>query len=416
MSFARFLPLLEDQRGNVAISFAFALLPLMALAGTAVDYSHATAERSRLQAATDAAALNAARSPGVSDSQRAALAQSSIPTDANAVVTSSNGTVMVKSTKVVKAAFMNLVGISEIPVGALSVAIATVGGPPVCVMALNRTANGAVSFAGNTSFVAPNCAVYSNSSSASGISVQGSATVQAAGLCSVGGVSAPSSLTPAPQTSCLRRDDPFRSLPQPATAGCDYNNTTINPNTTRTLSPGIYCGGLNMKGTVILNPGLYIIKDGPLAVGSQANVSVSGSGGVTFYLTGPGAGLDMDGSGGAVLSAQTTGPYAGLLVIQDALSNAGATSKLNGNSGTVLRGGIYLPTQTLSVTGNNSFGSRSDFMPIIADQISFSGSSAAQLDLAAMKTPAPDPDAVLGSAFAAVEPLRTLSGGNEKGP
>src|SRR4051794_34423785 len=269
----------QDQAGNVAISFALVLLPLTALAGAAIDYSRATATKEQLQATTDSAALTAARLSSSSDNQRVTIAKSFFPangaaTDPGATVTVSKGTVTIDATRPYRPSFMNIVGIGEIQVHAHAIATPTVEGPPVCVLALNPTAPGAVTFAGNTAFSAPNCVVYSNSSSASGISVQVSASVQAAAYCSAGGISSSMVLTPTPQTSCNRLDDPFRSLAAPASAGCDYRNgLTVNPNNTRALSPGVYCGGLNLKGTVTLSPGLYVIKDGSLSIGSQANVS-----------------------------------------------------------------------------------------------------------------------------------------------
>src|SRR5919202_1757941 len=70
----------HSEAGNVAVSFAVALLPLASFAGAAVDYSRASFARQRLQATVDAAALNAARVTTPSDSQRIAVAQSFFPT------------------------------------------------------------------------------------------------------------------------------------------------------------------------------------------------------------------------------------------------------------------------------------------------------------------------------------------------
>jgi Flp pilus assembly protein TadG len=53
-SLARFR---RDERGNVAPIFAIAMLPIVALTGTAVDYSRANAARAEMQAALDATAL-----------------------------------------------------------------------------------------------------------------------------------------------------------------------------------------------------------------------------------------------------------------------------------------------------------------------------------------------------------------------
>jgi len=46
-----------DRRGNVAPIFAIAMLPIVALTGTAIDYSRANAARTEMQAALDATAL-----------------------------------------------------------------------------------------------------------------------------------------------------------------------------------------------------------------------------------------------------------------------------------------------------------------------------------------------------------------------
>jgi Flp pilus assembly protein TadG len=53
-SLARFR---RDRRGNVAPIFAIAMLPIVALTGTAIDYSRANAARTEMQAALDATAL-----------------------------------------------------------------------------------------------------------------------------------------------------------------------------------------------------------------------------------------------------------------------------------------------------------------------------------------------------------------------
>lgn len=53
----------SDQRGAVAMMFGLAALPLVGLAGAAVDYSRAAIEQTKLQRATDAAVLTLVREP-----------------------------------------------------------------------------------------------------------------------------------------------------------------------------------------------------------------------------------------------------------------------------------------------------------------------------------------------------------------
>ncbi|MGL5363168.1 MAG: TadE/TadG family type IV pilus assembly protein [Bosea sp. (in: a-proteobacteria)] len=66
--------LAHDKRGNVAMMFGLALLPVLGMAGAALDYSQAVNLQAKLSAASDAAALAAAKSTGTF-SQREALAQ-----------------------------------------------------------------------------------------------------------------------------------------------------------------------------------------------------------------------------------------------------------------------------------------------------------------------------------------------------
>ena len=46
-----------DKSANIAVIFAIAAVPVMTFVGSAVDYSRATATRSKLQSATDAASV-----------------------------------------------------------------------------------------------------------------------------------------------------------------------------------------------------------------------------------------------------------------------------------------------------------------------------------------------------------------------
>jgi Flp pilus assembly protein TadG len=49
----------RDKRGNVAIIFAIAAIPLISAIGCAVDYSMATRMKAKLQSAADAASIAA---------------------------------------------------------------------------------------------------------------------------------------------------------------------------------------------------------------------------------------------------------------------------------------------------------------------------------------------------------------------
>jgi len=65
----------RDRRGNVAVIFALATLPIVSLVGAAVDYSRATSARAAFQAALDSTALMLSRANPGSMSQSALAAQ-----------------------------------------------------------------------------------------------------------------------------------------------------------------------------------------------------------------------------------------------------------------------------------------------------------------------------------------------------
>ncbi len=385
----------KAEQGNVAIVFALSLVPMTAFAGAAVDYSRAGSLRNKLQTATDAAALGAAVSTNVStDQQRTALAESLFKANgisgSSVYATMVGGKVVVTAAVAGKTTMMSLMQVPQIEVGTRSVAARALPGPPACVLALNKTVSGAISFSGTTDFKAVGCTVHSNSRSPQGISVSGVATVVAGGLCSAGGVSTNTVLTPEPRTNCPQISDPFRNLISPVTTGCTYaNNVQVQPSEQKTLSPGIYCSGLSIKGGATLQPGMYVIK-GPLIINSQAVVTGTG---VTFYLTGSQAGFTIAAGATLSLEAPKTGDYGGILIFQDRTANTSATNTLNGSAGTKLVGAIYTATQTVSVSGGSGFGQQSPLMPLIADQIKFSGSMTANADVTGFNMAAPLPKA-----------------------
>ena len=60
-AFARFR---KDNRGSIAVQFAVALLPILAIVGASVDFSRASRFRTGLQAAMDSAVLAGGKAGG----------------------------------------------------------------------------------------------------------------------------------------------------------------------------------------------------------------------------------------------------------------------------------------------------------------------------------------------------------------
>ena len=61
----------HDRSGNIAVIFVLSTVPTLTTAGGAVDYIRATAIRSKLQAATDAASVGVSMSQGISEAMNA---------------------------------------------------------------------------------------------------------------------------------------------------------------------------------------------------------------------------------------------------------------------------------------------------------------------------------------------------------
>lgn len=386
--------LARREEGNVAVVVAVALVPLMGATGLALDYNRTSHDRAGLQSAADSAALAAllADSPDKAGRVAAATqvfksnASASLDTALDVKVSDTEAEVTVSGQ--VTASFMKVLGTKSMPVSAYAKAVLSNDGPPACIMALSTSGTG-IDIGGNASVTAKNCALYSNSS----ISIGGSSAVSTAGYCAAGTVSSSYKLSPDPRNSCPQRPDPYGDLKAPASIACEASkkNVSVGPNQDVTLSGGVYCGGLDLKGTATLNAGLYVIRDGALTINSKANVTGEG---VTFYLVGSDATFTINGGGKISLKAPTDAkdPYRGLLIVQDRDSPASG-SKLNGNSDTVLVGAIYAPTQQITLNGTGTFGQGSPYMPIVANTVKINGNNTTvvNLDPSIMGTQAPLP-------------------------
>jgi len=390
-----------DNKGNIGVLFALGLVPLLGITGATLDYSRATGFQAKLQVAVDETAL---RSFSIDEEHRleSAKARLSLLGDSyhDVVLTSSEGEIEVLARGSVKTTILAVIGIEKIPVAARAKAAAQQKGPKACLLALNRTVSNAISFSGNSNFVGKDCAVYSNSRDPQGLSISGNAWPTAAGFCSVGGARAPSGFTPPPRTRCLPVKDPFAGKIEPPQVGaCKFDNVSVQPNQDRLLEPGVYCGGLAIRGTARLVPGgTYIFKDGELRVNAQGSLLGTD---VLLYLTGSNSGFTINGGGNVRLDATKAGSHGGVVIYQDPLSNPGSENRLNGSSTTVINGAIYTPANDVRINGSSGFGQESVYMPVIADTITVTGTTDMRIDLTEIEMVAPIPE--MGEAVRLVE-------------
>jgi len=121
----------RDERGNIVMMFALALVPMLGFVGSAVDYSRATMIKGRLQSAVDATALKLTRDgENLSETDRQAMATRYFNAvfdkqDTQGVpklaLTSTEQTVTLSANTSLDAVFMPLIGIDKMDVSARAV-------------------------------------------------------------------------------------------------------------------------------------------------------------------------------------------------------------------------------------------------------------------------------------------------------
>ena len=119
----------QERRGNVAILFGFALIPLLLATGVAVDYGRAMMVRDRMADAADSAALAIGSWPDLTQAQMTTKAQqyfdanyppSTLGTVGKLNVSFSGDDITVTVSGTVKTTFMGVANIDHIDVGATS--------------------------------------------------------------------------------------------------------------------------------------------------------------------------------------------------------------------------------------------------------------------------------------------------------
>ena len=415
--------LLRDRRGVVGAWVALMLVMLLGVAALAVDMGFLWVVRNRLQSTADASALAGASQLGVDEAtvkaETVTYAQKNLPpgshgtalADADVVLghwDADTRTFILKGTTAgpgqacsnpvpqetdpnclpldavkvttrraqangnpVQLYFARVLGIETADVVTEATAWSPSGGSDVaCVIALNPSGTSiSISGSANLNFL---CGMAANSTSSQSLSVTGESSVVVSDITLVGDYykQPDSVLEPLPVTDAPETPDPLDHLVVPSYSDCDYNLTRVSANAT--LSPGVYCGGLETKdgANVTLSPGVYILDGGEPGLLFAGGSTVEGDG-VTLILTNN-AKADISGLSTVTLSAPTSGTYAGVLIFQDPNAPTGGDpNMINGDSLDTFTGALYFPNQFLQFQGSANLSS--SCMQIIARDLEFSG-------------------------------------------
>ncbi|KUO57449.1 MAG: hypothetical protein APF80_01475 [Alphaproteobacteria bacterium BRH_c36] len=403
--------------GTIFVKFALLLPVLLGVSLSAMDYAWTVTHKSVLQEAADAAALAGAKELSLSDSKKenvAAVVEAMVNRyiDANkdtlasknpaapvvkASITDSPLQVVVTITHKVDAFVGGALGLEFQDIKIRSVA-RVVGQPNICVLALENSANGAISLEQDARVTGRNCAVYSNSVHSRGLISKNSASLTASFICTRGGKDGgPGNFSPMPMVDCPSFEDPLSDRDEPVAAGGCMATDLVVDGGMRTLNPGTYCGGIHITNyaAVEFMPGVYVFKNGPLLV--DAGATINGRGVGLYFDSDVKSVLNIANDSSFSLEAPTTGEMAGMLVFVSRQQSKDTVHRLFSNNAPLLLGTIYIPTGELRVDASAPIAQNSAYTAIVARAIRLYGGPHLILNTNYDKTGVPVPKGIRGA-------------------
>lgn len=410
----------KDERGTVAVIAAITFPVLVGAMGLGAETGYWHLKQRKLQHAADVAAHAAAvrlragdQGPAIEATAKHIASKSgyspaagTLTIGASSSPNANPGTqdrLEVVLTETRSRLFSSI--FSKEPISMRARAVAQVeGGSIACVLALSQTKSGAVTVSGSGSVDLTGCHVASNSDAADSFLMSGSGSMSADCVHAVGGAVTTVGLK---LTQCEKVHenapvsmDPYASVPEPypwpgfacdasgsKNIGSPGQKTLVGTTQMHPSGVRVRCfpNGLDIKGTVEFEPGLYIILSDSFsanggnptstsAASVQVGPAVNGYDGVTFFLAND-ARLDLRGNVSLDLKAPTSGPYSGILFF-GSRSQTGVSHVINGTSDSTLSGAVYTPAASIEYKGNST--TTNGCTQLIANTITFTGNSTMQ--------------------------------------
>lgn len=422
-----FRRLLKDRRGN-ALAIAAAALPLViGCAGLATDTIQWTLWKRQLQRAADSAAIagvydregNSGSTSTVSatvthdlslnDHTWMSLAtgypQVTYPADSGVKTDQVQVTLAIQQRLPFSSLFMS----SPPLITASATAASLPAGGDACIEALDTASVTGVTFSGNAAVEMPNCDIFSNTAGTNSAVGKGSSSVIANSVGGVGGIQQSNNFTVnsyRPYSPALA--DPFANInPAASDMKCAGHNVTtthghtttttwvydeltsttdmtaaraqdgsqancwtdmsVSPNQTLTV-PASYAGPIFLNAA---NGSGNATIQGNFSC-SDCSIVLTNSSTATSPTIGS---LSVNASSNINITAPTSGTYAGMAVMQDrrAASCTGNCNNINGNSGSIITGAIYFPSQEIWYNGTGN--TTATCTMFVAKRITFNGNS-----------------------------------------
>ncbi len=366
--------------GNFALTVAIVSPVLLGVAGLGVDVSTFISQQARMQETADTAVLAAIREAAIAGwDQSVAEAvvvdfiQSNLDSSAFASTQYTHDVAVDKGGSSIKVTlqqnghgYLLLSLWKNNPQIEVSAKAFMASSANICVLTLEEKLPSQL-LSRSSKLTGVDCGVFANSESKAAINVDSKSSMTAEVICSAGGFSgAPAVYSPDVVTDCPVIPDPLAGRAPPPVGSCDYNDTSLNKSAT--LYPGVYCGGISAQGnaTITLEPGIYVIKDGPLTLNGNATLTGENVG---FYMTGSTAKTGFGTATTVSLSAPKSGPMAGILFFEDRNAEKGRLFVISSKDARKLVGTIYLPKGFLYVGGSSKFADASAWTAIVSRAI-----------------------------------------------
>jgi hypothetical protein len=259
-----------------------------------------------------------------------------------------------------------------------------------CVMILGETGASSIGSAdphGEVTVSLAACDLYNEARDAASTRLIGGASLSARNIFLSGGylLSAGAIMTASRYlaTHASPAADPYAGLEIPAFSGCTRNQYRLDARKIETISPGVYCGGIEVAGGATLNlePGTYVLDQGKFAVGNGAAVNGAG---VTIILTSRDGsnygGIEIRSGSTIAISAPSVGTAAGTPGVAfwaDKHAPAGEDF-FDGGGSQQINGAIYLPSRRVEYSGGSPSGTSCS--QLVASTVAFTGNSYFQHD------------------------------------
>ena len=387
---------LRSEEGSILMLTALSMVVLLSMVALAVDGSYMYTERNRMAAAADAAAKSGAieyrRDPS---SNLQAFANREVvrhgfdpAADTTVTVhrppstgpfTANQNYVEVIVSRPTASFFGNILSSvwASLTPGARAVAGTSSG--PNCIITL-QTGSTSLEIGGTIDLNVSTCNIQANGNMQVG---SGSGSITS------GGISVEGTCTGCPAGTVQgapRATDPLATLPVPTNPYSTPTAVTITNNQPPlTLTPGWY-SKIDIGNSDIVNfqPGFYWIS-GPIVTGNSATLNGSG---VFFYLDGvngpgscslspltPAGCINIPNGAEINLSAQTSGPYEGILFFQARTNQTDVFFKNTGDYD--LSGAMYFPSANVSY-GNS--GASNDCTLFVSNTLELGSGGGGSMD------------------------------------